>query len=693
MLRRLLAEAFIASGRRAERRARLGAACRRYRAAARLAPRDVRTHLNLGAALEAAGDAPSAFRAYESALKVEPANPYATYNLGRLHYARGEHAEAERFLQRALQAEPDFFDARVALANTQEARGEMAAAADSLKSALALRPGHGGTWYNYADIQWKLGSPEEAERALRRAADAAPGHALADFHVARLENSRGNYAEAQLRLDTALRVNPDFLDAWCLRAEVLLRLERVDEAERAARRACALDAKSAAAWFLLGLALRAMSRVGEAIEAFATAARLAPERMDYEPTELLLLTQWDGISAQALFERHRAYGTRLEARVAPRFRTWRGARDPERRLRIGYLSCDFNRHPVGWFMLPLLERLDRERCEVLCYSVGAKSDEVTAQVRAASDGWREAAALGDEALADLIHSDGIDILVDLMGYAGIARHGVFARQPAPVQAAWLGYLHSTGMTRIRYRITDARADPPGASDRLHTETLIYLPHSQWCYRPPLAIEHVTAPPCVRNGYATFGCFQHAPKLTLGIRRLWADILLQMPAARLTLVGVPAGRAREDLQSDFQSLGVAPSRLTILPRLPLEDYLRQYDQVDIALDTFPYGGGTTSFEALWMGVPVLTLAGDRSASRSAASILGNLGLDGWIATTADDYVRLALGNASDRTRLAELRRTLRQRLSASPLMDEARFARDMQAAHRAMWREWCARPVS
>jgi protein O-GlcNAc transferase len=693
VLRRLLANALIASGGRAERDGRVDAACRRYRAAARLAPRDARAHLNLGAALEAAGDAASAFRAYESALAVDPANPYAAYNLGRLQDARGAHAEAELLLQRALQAIPDFFDARVALANTQEARGELAAAADSLKSALELRPAHGGTWYNYAELQWKLGSAAEAERALRRAAESEPGHPLANFHVARLENSRGNYAGAERRTNLVLGLNPQFLDAWCLHAEVMMHLGRPDEAERAARRAIQLDAKSAAAWYLLGLALRSMSRVGDALEALAASARLAPERMDYEPTELLLQTQWDGISAQALFERHRDYGARLEARVAPRFRSWRGGRDPERRLRIGYLSCDFNRHPVAWFMLPLLERLDRERCEVRCYSVGAKSDELTAQLRAVADGWCEAAALSDEALADLIHADAIDILVDLIGYAGIARHGVFARQPAPVQASWLGYLHSTGMTRMQYRITDARADPPGSSESLHTERLVYLPQCQWCYRPPLVIGHAAAPPCARNGHVTFGSFQHAPKLSPGIRALWADILRRMPTARLTLVGVPAGRARDDLQGEFQALGIAPARLTVLPRLPLEAYLRQYDDVDIALDTTPYGGGTTTFEALWMGVPVLTLAGDRSAARSATSILGALDLHDWIAATADDYVRLALAHAADPARLGALRRTLRPRLGASALMDEARFARDMEAAYRSMWREWCARPLS
>ena len=693
MLRRLLADALIASGARAERGGSLGVACRRYRAAAAAAPGYAPAHLNLGAALEAAGDAPAALRAYESALAVEPGNPYASYNLGRLRYAHGDFAEAERMLRRALQGKPDFADALVALANAQEAQGAVAHAAESLEAALERRPRHAGTWYNYAELLWKLARPDEAEAALQRALEADPGHAFANFHVARLKHARGDLAGAASLLATTLRREPDFMDALCLQAEVLMKLTRLDEAELTLRRALALDAKSAAAWYLLGLTLRAMSRIAQSLDALAAAVRLAPQRFDFEPAELLVLTLADDVSAQALFARHRDYGARLEAHVAQRFRAWRGERERERRLRIGFVSCDFNRHPVAWFTLPLFAHLDRARCEVYCYCVGAKADEVTAQLRAAADVWREASALGDEQLADAIHADAIDILVDLIGHAGIARLGVFAQQPAPVQASWLGYLHSTGLTRMQYRITDARADPPGPSERLHTERLAYLPHSMWCYRAPLALEHAPAPPCARSGHVTFGSFQHAPKLSRTVRRLWVEILRAAPQARLRLVGIPEGSTRADLLRDFGDAGVEPSRLTILPRLPLEAYLRQYDEVDIALDTAPYGGGTTSFEALWMGVPVLTLAGDRSAARSAASILGALGLDEWVATSAQGYVRLALEHAADHARVAALRGSLRRRLSDSPLMDEARFARDMEAVYRAMWHDWCSPPVS
>lgn len=693
MLRRLLADALIASGGRAERGGRLAAACGRYRTAAAVAPGYAPALLNLGAALEAAGDKAAAERAYRDLLAAQPADAFASYNLGRLQHARGDLGEAERLLRQALRGKPDFADAQVLLAAVLDAGGDPAGAAASLQSALEVQPGHGGTWYNYCEILWKLGRPEEAEVALRRALEADPAHGYANFHVGRLEHWRGNLQGAERLLRTAVRLLPGFTDAQCLHAEVLMKLARLDEAEQALREALRLDPQSAAAWFQLGLTLRNMARIEESLAALAAARRLAPERFDLEPMELLVLTLSDVVSAEHVFERHREFGARVEAAIAPRFAAWPGDRDPERRLRIGYLSCDFNRHPVAWFLLPLLERLDRARCAVFCYDIGRKSDEVTARVRAAADVWREAADLSDEQLADAIHGDAIDVLVDLIGNAGNARHGVFARQPAPVQASWLGYLHSTGLTRMRYRLTDARADPPGTSERLHTETLVRLPHSQWCFRPSLALEQAPEPPSARSGHVTFGSFQHAPKLSPTVRRLWAEILRRAPGARLLMVGVPGGRAREDLLRDFGAAGIPADRLTILPRQPLDEYFRLYGNVDIALDTTPYGGGTTTFEALWMGVPVLTLAGDRPASRSAASILGALGLHEWVAATAEDYVRLALAHAGDSAGLAALRTSLRQRLQRSPLMDEALFARDMEAAYRTMWRAWCTRPLS
>jgi len=367
VLRRLLADALIASGGRAERGGRLAAACGRYRAAAAVAPGYAPALLNLGAALEAAGDKAAAERAYRDLLAAQPAHAFASYNLGRLHHARGDLGEAERLLRQALRGKPDLADALVTLAHVHEARGEQVAALASLERALALRADFAGTWYNYGVLLWQLGRYDEAETALRR----------------------------------ALELEPRFVPAW----------------------------------HLLGNMLRGVSRIADALEAFAAARRLAPERFDLESMELQALTLSDAISAEELFARHRAFGARLEAAVAPRFGSWQNDRNPERRLRVGFISGDFHHHPVSWYAIPLLERMDRERHQVFCYSTGTQLDRATEQVRHAADVWRDVAASRDDEVADVIAQDRIDVLVDLAGHSGVARLGIFAQQPAPVQVS------------------------------------------------------------------------------------------------------------------------------------------------------------------------------------------------------------------------------------------------------------------
>jgi predicted O-linked N-acetylglucosamine transferase (SPINDLY family) len=310
-------------------------------------------------------------------------------------------------------------------------------------------------------------------------------------------------------------------------------------------------------------------------------------------------------------------------------------------------------------------------------------DEVTAQLRALCDGWRDAADLGDDAVAQAIQADGIDILVDLVGHAPGSRLGVFARRPAPVQLTWLNYLHSTGLRSMQYRLCDAYTDPPGIAERLHTETLVRLPTTQWCYRPFVSIDAVSVPPCSANGFVTFGSFNHASKISPTTRRQWREILQRLPDARLVMVGVPPSRGARELAREL-----GESRIQFVPRVPLAEYYGWYNQVDIALDTTPYSGGTTTCDALWMGVPVVTAAGSRAVSRSAGSLLHAAGLADWIAPSAEGYAALAVDKASDRAGLAELRAGLRQRVQNSPVMNENQAARHLEAAYRSLWRTWC-----
>jgi protein O-GlcNAc transferase len=612
---------------------------------------------------------------------------------GRRAEQAGHTAGALRRYRAAAWLAPGLPAARLNEGAVLEAEGDGAAALLAYESALRADATDPYANYNVGRLCFWQGDAERAERLICHALALRPQFPDALVMLAYVLDARKAYAEAAASLEAALRLQPDATGPWYNYGEVLWKLNRFDAAEAALRRSLELEPEFVPAWQLLGSILRSAGQIDAALAAVAQARRVEPSRFDLESMELLTLSLSDTLSAQALFDRHRVYGRRLEGAIPPRTAPYAQSRDPGRRLRVGYLSCNFNRHPVSWFLLPLLERHDRAQVESRCYYTGDQMDEVTGQLRAAADGWRDVKALEDEALARVIEEDGIDVLVDLTGHAGALRHGVFARQPAPVQLAWLGYLHSTGLTRIAYRITDARADPPGESDALHTETLVRLPHSQWCFRPSYEAKHAAAAPCMRTGAVTFGSFNHAPKLSATTRRLWAAILRALPQTRLRLVGVPEGRGRDALLRDFADAGVDPARLTVLPRISVAEYLTHFDAVDIALDSTPYGGGTTTFDCLWMGVPVLTLAGDRSTARSAASILGALGLEDWIAGSAEEYLARALNHVREPARLVALRGSLRERLRSSPLMDEVRFARDMEAAYRGMWRAWCARPIA
>jgi len=716
------ADRLIAEGNRAEGAGRVQEACERYREAVQAAPAYAKAHLNLGIGLEAAGAADQALHCYEAALAIDPADPFAAYNLGKLLYTRGMPAEAERLLQQALQNRPGFPEAQVVLSCVLESQGNLGAAAAALETAMRLKPDDFGALYLYAGVLRKQDRLDEAQGALKRAIAIDPENADANYALATLLLARGEPAGAERLLRTVLRRDPHSVDAHArlfevyeLRGDlpaaaaemeavlserpdwadalynygcVLKKLMRLTDAESAFHRALAADPGHFRAYRILGSVLLGLCRTDEALALYRAARERCPDDFDLESAQLFALNSSEGIAEDALFARHAAFGTRIEQAHPPRFKPFRNVRDPERRVRIGYVSGDFCYHVVTLFTLPLVERHDRSTIEVYCYSTGSRVDEFTRQLSARADVWRDVSSLSASGLADAINRDGIDILVDLGGHSGIPQLAVFAQQPAPVQATWLGYLNTTGMTRIHYRISDRYADPPGLTDQYHTETLVRLPHSQWCYRPFISAACAETPPFVRNGHVTFGSFNQALKISRAVRRLWAEILQRVPGSRLVILGVAEGRARDELVTDLASAGGERSRITVLPYISLQDYFKWFNSVDIALDTMPYSGGTTTCDALWMGVPVVTAPGSRPSSRSTASILSTAGLPEWIASSPEDYVRLAAEYARDEARLVGLRKSLRETLRRSPLMDEERFVRDLEAAYRQMWRNWC-----
>lgn len=599
----------------------------------------------------------------------------------------GRPEEARALYERALGLAPRLPAAHLNLGIVREALGEADAARGSYLQVLALQPGHPFAAYNLGKLEYTQGRLHEAEPLLRAAIAGK-----ADFHEAwvllsNVLDARGDLQAAAQAISQALRLRPEYAGALFNQSCILRRLGRLADAEDAARGAVRLDPKNPDAFVALADALVLQGFAAAAVEPLRRAIALAPQRLELLSRELFLLNLVEGLAPREIWRRHLEAGRLIEASLAPRAHPAPDAAKP--RLRLGFVGAELRTHPVALFLLPVIERLDRRRFEVVCYSSTAKSDQITGRLRGLSDHWVDAHAWSDAQLAEAIAADRVDLLVDLDGHTSHARLPVFAARPAPVQIAWVGYLNTTGLSRMDYRLTDARCDPPESSQPLHTERLLLLPDSQWCYRPFVDVPCAPAAPCERNGFVTFGSLNNVTKVTDEMVERWARILRAVPDARLLVADVDAPRRREALRARMATAGVEPDRLRFVPRADLPGYYRLMDEIDIALDSHPYGGGTTTFDALWMGVPVLTAPGATACSRSAASVLAVLGLHEWIAADVAGYESLAIARAGDPGHIAHLRRTLRERLRQSVLMDESRYVAAFAAALDRAWDERAA----
>jgi len=390
-------------------------------------------------------------------------------------------------------------------------------------------------------------------------------------------------------------------------------------------------------------------------------------------------------NALAIAQEHRRWNQQhakpLEKHILPHANN----RDPNRRLRVGYVSPDLCNHPVGRFLLPLLENHDHQNVEIVAYAQVPVPDATTEHLRSHADAWRDLVGLSDAQAADLIRQDGIDILVDLTLHTANNRLLLFARKPAPVQVTYLAYVGTSGLTTMDYRLSDPYLDPPGEDESIYSEQTIRLPETYWCYRPAVYLP-LQAPPMLENGFVTFGCLNSFCKVNEPLLDLWSRLLAAVPHSRLLLHTYQGGH-RQRVLDYLQARGIEASRISFVGQLPTDQYFQQYNCMDIALDTHPYGGGTTTCDTLWMGVPVVSLVGKTAVGRGGLSILSNIGLPELAAKTPDEYVQIAVNLANDLPRLKELRSTMRQRMEASPLLDAPRFARNVEAAYRQMWQKW------
>ena len=545
------------------------------------------------------------------------------------------------------------------------AEGEHAAAADHYREVLEMQAQEPWIWCNFGAALEASGQVNEAERAYRRALEFDPALAQAWYNLGRLLQLKTPAAEAEN----------------CYRAAAAL-------VDAAADRSLSLLIYSN--W---GLLLYQQGRPQEAVALYREALAEHAQAADLV-SNLLLTMQYAGEhTRKELFAEHLAYARRFEFPLKRNWSAHPNSRASDKRLKIGYVSPDFRDHAVAFFIEPALAHHDREQTEVYCYYNNSKSDQVTLRLKSLVAHWRDISALDDDEAAKQIREDGIDILIDLAGHTAGGRLQTFARKPAPVQVTWLGYPCTTGLAAMDYRITDRHADPEGASEQYFSETLCRLPDAFHCYSPPPDAPEIGALPAHALGGITFGSFNNLAKLSAEVRTLWAQVLLAVPGSRLLLksASLTDAATRLRLIADFSELGIGEERLTLAAAEATHfAHLTRYNQVDIGLDPFPYNGVTTSFEAMWMGVPVVTLAGDSFISRMGVSMLTRLGLTELVASAPQEYVAIAARLASDLERLAGLRAGLRERMTNSPLTDAGRFARNLEQAYRDMWVRWCER---
>ncbi|MBI3451537.1 MAG: tetratricopeptide repeat protein, partial [Rhodospirillales bacterium] len=524
-----------------------------------------------------------------------------------------------------------------------------------LERAAGLRPGFGPSWNALGVVRDGLGDAAGARDAFQRAIDTQPDYpeALSNLGLAMYHTGEGD--RALPLIDRALALKPDFTEAAFNRGVVLHASGNFDAARMAWQATLALD----------------------------------PRHREARSNLLMALHYNADMTGEALLDQARTWST-YHGWPADRFDDWPNSRDATRRLRIGYVSPDFRDHSCAHFLLPLFGAHDRTAVEVFAYAELARPDAMSERLRHAADHWRPIRGRNDLAAAKIVRDDAIDILIDLAGHTADNRLGIFALKPTPVQATWLGYPGTAGLETIDYRITDQLADPSG-SEAHASEALIRLPHGFHCYSPPAELP-VSPPPAGTAGHVTFGSFNNLQKVTPPVISAWASILAAAPGARLVLKSSWLGRASvaARLRATFVERGIDPERLDLIGWVDdPASHLGAYSRIDIALDPFPYNGTTTTLEALWMGVPVVSLAGKRHAGRVGVSLLTHAGTPELVADAADTYVEKAVAIAADAARLAEYRRTLRERLAASPLLDPVGFARDLEAVYRTMWQRWCA----
>ena len=625
---------------------------------------------------------------YRQVLAGHPGHADALHFLGVLAHQTGHNDAATDLIRRAIAAAPALAEAHGNLGTILRDMGQLDDAIAACRQAIALRPDLAEAHNTLGNALRDKGQLDQAIAACRQATVLNPNYAEAHYSLGVALKDKGLLDEAIAAYRQAIALRPNFSDAYNNLGIVLKDAGQLDEAIAAGRLAVSANPADAAAHTNLGVVLGTTGRMDEAI----TSARQAVTMPGSDPPShsnlIYALHLHPGYGPRQIAEELQRWNLRHAEPLRKEMQPHANDGSPDRRLRVGYVSPDLCDHVVGRNLLPLFRQHDRRQVEVFCYAQVPQPDAITAEFQKHADHWRDIVGLSDEQVARQIRDDRIDILVDLALHTANNRLLVLARKPAPVQATFAGYPGSTGLTAIDYRLSDPYLDPPGMDESLHSEQTLRLPDSFWCYDP---LENgdipINSPPALEKGFITFGCLNNFAKVTGPMLQLWARAMTQTANSRLIMLA-PKGDHRQRTADRLAQAGIDPRRITFASPRPRRQYLELYHRIDLGLDTFPYNGHTTSLDALWMGVPVITLVGQTAVSRAGWCQLSNLGLQELAGHTADQFVTIAVELARDLPRLRELRATLRGRMQASPLMDAPRFARSIEAAYRHMWRNYC-----
>jgi len=636
------------------------------------------------------GNLQLAEKAFIEMLQTQPNNATAITTLGIISYYLKNYDSAIVYSKRALHFYPTNAYIHYNLGNAFSERKQFDEAISCYQKALQLNPNDANAFYSLGLAFKYRGQLEEAIGCFKQALQHNPNLVDAYINLGVIFHEKRNYKESIDYFEKALQLDPTNSFAYRGIAQTLFEMNQFQEAINYYEKSLKLFPNNADVYNNIGIILMTQGKLDEAEKYYKHALKLKPDELTPYANILIMMNYNSNYDAKRIYCEHVKFAKHFAYPLYHATHLYTNNCNHNRRLKVGYVSPDFRRHPVTCFIEPVIKAHSTEHFEVYCYSNSMIRDEVTDRIQRYAEHWRSILGMTDEEAAGLIRADEIDILVDLAGFTGGNRVLLFALKPAPIQVSWIGYLTTTGLSTMDYKIVDNYTDPRGLNEQFYTEELIRLPESFLCYLPDKDSPKVKNLPALLAGHITFGSFNNFAKVTSEVFTLWAKILNELPDSHLLLKGKSFhDKATCQYATDvFTRRGIAAERITLQPSDPSPKHLESYNLVDIGLDTFPFNGAATTCEALWMGVPVITLAGTAYHSSVGISLLSNVGIAELIAKTPDEYIEIAINLAADIDKLQSLRKNLRDMMAKSPLCDVKRFMINLEKCYRLTWKNWC-----